>query len=40
VDNNILYDAACVVMLSDAKKEERRQGKMRSEILYQEELKG
>jgi hypothetical protein len=35
-----MLDDACVVMLSDAKKEERRQGKMRSEILYHEELKG
>jgi hypothetical protein len=35
-----MLDHACAVMLSDAKKEERRQGKVRSEILYHEELKG
>ncbi len=36
VDN--MLDAACAVMRTEAQKEERRQGRVRSHMLYHEEL--
>jgi hypothetical protein len=33
-----MLDAACAVMLTEAQKEERRQGRVRSDMLYHEEL--